>query len=354
MLRVLLIAIFMFARPAFALTIERIGGVIEHPWGVTVLNDREVVVTSRSGSIYLVDIVTGEQRSLEPLPSVAVNRQGGMLDIVAAPHNDGYRLYYCYSKPVGWGATVAIDQVDLVNGLLSHTQTLFQSNHSTDSGVHFGCRLALVGAELFASLGDRGDRENSQLPSHHAGSVVRIDLKKTSPQEPLKSGWLPEIYSIGHRNPQGLAIHPETGQLWSHEHGPRGGDELNLIKAGHNYGWPLVSYGKEYFGGDIGLNRSPEGFVDPAWVWTPSIAPSGMLFYTADMFPEWQGDLLVGALKYESIYHLEWDATLNKPTRETRLFEGQFGRIRDIEQLPDGSLLVLSDAKKGALHRLSQ
>ena len=354
MLKGCILATLALSSSALALTVDRISGSIEHPWGVAVLDDRDVVVTSRPGAIYRVDILTGEQRPLKPTPPVAAARQGGMLDIVAHPFNDGYRLYYCYSKPVSFGATVAIDQADLVNDQLVNTNTIFQSNHASDSGAHFGCRLALKDSQLFASLGDRGDRSNSQNPGNHAGSVIRINLSHEQPLMPLQPDWLPEIYTIGHRNPQGLTVHPETGQLWAHEHGPRGGDELNLIEANANYGWPVVSEGKEYFGGDIGLNHSPSGFNEPKWVWTPSIAPSGMLFYTGTMFPEWQGDLLVGALKFASIYHLDWDASLNKPVGEQRLFEGRFGRVRDIEQLPDGSLLVLTDAKEGALHRLSR
>ena len=343
---------------AAAYTIEQIGGPIEHPWGVAQISENEVLVTVRAGEVLRVALDTGQQAALQPVPLVASFRQGGMLDVAYDPATS--EVYLCYSKPVAGGATVAVATAELKGTQLEGLTDIFVSNHRASAGVHFGCRLALTGDHLFASLGDRGDRDNSQDATSHAGSIVRID--RGSPQTKnqvlqranSQPEWLPEIYSIGHRNPQGLALQPKTGLLWAHEHGPRGGDEINLIQQNQNYGWPTVSYGKEYVGGEIGLSYSPEGFQDPLWIWDPSIAPSGMTFYDADMFPEWQGDLLVGALRFTSIYRVEFDAQTNRPVSEQRLFNGEFGRVRDVEQAWDGSLLVLSDAPDGGLFRVSR
>ena len=251
------------------------------------------------------------------------------------------------------GSGLAIASATLDGFQLLKLKDIFVSNHRSPSGAHFGCRLVISGNHLYASLGDRGERKNAQNPSNHAGSIIRLNLAKPEPANSLQ-GWLPEIYSMGHRNPQGLALQPKTGLLWSHEHGPRGGDEINLIEQNGNYGWPTVSYGKEYIGGDIGLNSSPDGYTDPLWIWDPSIAPSGMTFYNGDMFPEWRGNLLVGALKFTSIYRIIIDPDSNLPVSEERLFNDEIGRVRDVEQANDGSILVLSDAPNGGLYRITQ
>ena len=336
---------------AEAYTIEKVGGDISHPWGVAQVSETDVLVTARAGALLRINLETGLQRAVRPVPQVASYRQGGLLDVIYDQHSA--HVYLCYSKPGTNGTGLAIAQGRLEDTKLTGLKEIFESNHRSGSGVHFGCRLALQGDYLFASLGDRGDRDNAQNFTNHAGSVLRLNL--TRPERANhQSSWLPEHFSVGHRNPQGLALQPQTGLLWSHEHGPRGGDEINLIEQNGNYGWPLVSYGKEYIGGEIGLDYSPEGYVDPLWIWDPSIAPSGMTFYTGQMFPEWQGDLLVGALKFASIYRVEFDPQTNRPVNEERMFSGEFGRVRDVEEAADGSLLVLSDAPKGGLYRISR
>lgn len=351
MLKLMALMLSAAIAQAEAFTIEKIGGDISHPWSVAQINDSEVLVTARAGALLRINLETGLQRAVKPAPRVASFRQGGMLDVAFDPVTD--RAYICYSKPAADGAGLAIAAGKLVESELEDLQDIFVSNHSSGSGAHFGCRLVLSGDYLFASLGDRGDRENSQDVSNHAGSILRLNLRAPE-RANSRNEWLAEQYSIGHRNPQGMALQPETGLIWAHEHGPRGGDEINLIEQNANYGWPVVSYGKEYVGGDIGLDYSPEGFKDPLWIWDPSIAPSGMTFYTGDMFPEWQGDLLVGALKFTSIYRVEFDADTNQPVAEERMFDGDFGRVRDVETALDGSILVLSDAPDGGLYRISR
>ena len=351
MLKIIALVLSSAILQAQAYTIEKIGGDISHPWSVVQINDSEVLVTARAGALLRINLETGLQRGVKPAPRVASFRQGGMLDVAYDAASE--KAYICYSKPAPGGAGLAIAAGKLVGVELEGLEDIFVSNHSSGSGAHFGCRLVLDGDYLFASLGDRGDRDNSQDLSNHAGSILRFNLQ--SPERAnSRNEWLPEQYSIGHRNPQGMALQPDTGLIWAHEHGPRGGDEINLIEQNANYGWPVVSYGKEYVGGDIGLDYSPEGFKDPLWIWDPSIAPSGMTFYTGEMFPEWQGDLLVGALKFTSIYRVEFDPQSNRPVAEERMFDGDFGRVRDVEMARDGSLLVLSDAPDGGLYRISR
>ena len=218
---------------------------------------------------------------------------------------------------------------------------------------HYGCRLALDNGYIYASLGERGERYDAQNPELHAGTIIRLHNDGRIPEEnPNRAGWAPEILSIGHRNPQGMAIHPNTGKIWTHEHGPRGGDEINIISAGTNYGWPTVSYGQEYIGGSIGIGTSAPGFVEPVWVWTPSIAPSGMAFYEGEMFPQFNGNLLVGSLKFHRLYLVKIVNGL--PKSEFVILENVIGRVRDVDVAADGSILLLSDEVDGGLYRLSE
>jgi glucose/arabinose dehydrogenase len=348
---IVFLSTLLFSHASIAFTIEKIGSDISHPWGIAVLNDDEVLVTARAGALLRINLTTGQHRAVQPAPFVASFRQGGLLDVAYSDETN--RVHLCYSKPLEGGAGVAIASGELDGHQLLNLKDIFISNHRSGSGAHFGCRLVIDDDYLFASLGDRGDRDNAQNPNNHAGSIIRLNLANPEPAN-SQSNWLSEIYSIGHRNPQGLVIQPNTGLLWSHEHGPRGGDEINLIEQNKNYGWPTVSYGKEYIGGDIGLNSSPSGYTDPLWIWDPSIAPSGMTFYTGNMFPEWKDNLLVGALKFTSIYRVAIDPNSNQPVAEERLFNGELGRVRDVEQANDGSILVLSDAPNGGLYRISR
>lgn len=341
--------------------LEAIGPALEHPWGMDFLDDTKLLVTERVGGLQLIDLSTGAASKITNLPEVVAERQGGLLDVLV----DQDSLYLCYAKQQKDGVVTAIDRAILSGTQLEYRQTIFMTNTPSRSAIHFGCRLAAQDGYLFASLGDRGTREHAQNPDIHAGSIIRISLKdKAQADDPEASSWLAETFSIGHRNPQGLAIHPDTGALWSHEHGPKGGDEINIIKSGNNYGWPVVSHGREYMSGlRVSKFDSLDGYVDPKWVWVPSIAPSGMAFYPAKdgssaMFPELSGSLLVGSLKFRRLYQVMLDED-GMPKSETILIDKTLGRIRDVAVAKDGSILLLNDAGRsanppGGLYRISR
>jgi len=326
--------------------IERVGEAISHPWGMDAIDERTVLVTSRQGAIFKIDIPSSQTDEVRGIPDSVAIGQGGLLD-VAVRNGD---VYLCYTKEVApYRYTTAIFKAHLENDHLIDGKDLFVSNHSSSAGYHFGCRLVISDEQLYASLGDRGDRINAQMPDNHAGSIIRISLTGAAINS-AQDDWLPEIHSIGHRNPQGMTLMP-NGELWAHEHGPQGGDEINVIQRGSNYGWPVVSYGEEYGGGEIGLNYSPAGYVDPIWTWIPSIAPSGMSFYSGDMFPEIKGSLLVGSLKFRRIYSVVLNEK-QQPISESIWLDKELGRIRDIAVMKDGSILVLNDQVDGGLYRI--
>ena len=366
------------ATPAAAkpMTLERVGPALAHPWGMEFLTSDSLLVTTRGGALWKIGLADGAATRITGTPDVYARRQGGLLDVAAI---DGH-VYLCYSAILPGGSATAIDRAVIEGDRLVRRRTIFTGNAATKSGHHFGCRLYVNGTALWATLGDRGDRDNGQDPSTHAASIIRLtpdgDAHPGNPHVTAKgkAGWAPEIFSIGHRNPQGLAMNPMTGEMWSHEHGPRGGDEINILRpaidAGANYGWPAVSQGREYATGlRVSRHDSLPGFVDPVWVWVPSIAPSGMAFYPdeaggdvsdamspAPMFPEWRGHLLVGSLKFRRLYLVEiGDDGL--PASERVILDGEIGRIRDVAVGPDGpfagQVFLLSDEAQGGLWRLT-
>jgi glucose/arabinose dehydrogenase len=348
-----------FSARADNIQIQQIGPSLENPWGMDFINDSELLVTEKKGRIYRINISDGSSSEIHNVPKVSSTLQGGLLDII---YNDGV-VYYCYSKDTSKGTVLAIDSANLVNDKLIKRLTIFESNKPSWSGYHFGCRLEITNGKLFASLGERGNRSNSQDASSHAGSIISLNFDGSIPKDnPKLAGWAPENYSIGHRNPQGMKLNPETQEIWSHEHGPKGGDEINIIVAGDNYGWPLVSHGFEYGTDDkVSEHDSLPGFNDPEWVWIPSIAPSGMDFYPMNsdekvMFTDLQGSLLVGSLKFRRLYSI----SINKdglPESESIVIDGTLGRIRDVVVAKDGSILILNDESslskpEGGLYRL--
>ena len=375
------------AQTAPQMTLERIGPALAHPWGLEFLTSDTVLVTTRGGALWKIGLSDGAATEITGTPDVYHRRQGGLLDVAAI---DGH-VYLCYSAVLPGGSATAIDRAVIEGDRLVRRRTIFTGNAATRSGHHFGCRLHVTGTALWATLGDRGDRDNGQDPTTHAASIIRLTPDGAPhPGNPHfidsdKAGWAPEIFSIGHRNPQGLAMHPMTGEIWAHEHGPRGGDEINILRpgpntpgpntpgtnAGANYGWPAVSHGREYATGmRVSRHDSLPGFVDPVWVWIPSIAPSGMAFYPdepataitpapifpAPMFPEWRGHLLVGSLKFRRLYLVEiGDDGL--PASERVILDGEIGRIRDVAVGPDGpfagAVFLLSDEAQGGLWRLA-
>jgi len=341
--------------PTAAPLIQRVGTPLTHPWGMDFLNDNQLFVTERGGALYLVDLLTGNRKAIKNLPEVAAARQGGMLDVAVWRNkaDDSLSVYLCYSRPVGGKTVTAIDRAGFDGTALTNRTTIFSANNPSRSAIHYGCRLALDNTYLYASLGERGARDDAQNPALHAGAIIRLQHDGTpSKGNPNKAGWAPEILSKGHRNPQGMTLHPSTGALWAHEHGPRGGDEINIIRPGENYGWPKVSHGREYFGPTIGSGKTAPGLVDPVWVWTPSIAPSGMVFYQGDMFPDLNGHLLVGSLKFQRLYLVVLENGL--PAREVVMMDGAIGRVRDVAVAFDGSVLLLSDEEDGGLYRIAE
>ena len=286
---------------------------------------------------------------------VANNDQGGLLDIALDPEfavNRRLCLSYAAAGDGGRGTEIACATYQ--DGRLENLRVIFKALPKNTSGRHFGSRLVFANGFLYATLGDRGDRPQAQDLGSHPGSVIRIYPDGSVPSDnPFvnQSGARPEIYAYGNRNPQGLARHPITGALWMHGHGPRGGDELNRVMAGVNYGWPVISYGQEYFMPKaVGEGTHKEGMEQPLYYWVPSIAPSGMAFYTGDDFPSWRGNLFIGSLKFQELVRLELDG--ERVVSEERLIGRKFGRIRDVRQGPDGALYLLTDAGDGQLLKI--
>jgi len=290
------------------------------------------------------------------VPVVAAVGQGGLLDVVLHPDFATNRLLcLSYNRPDSDSNSTAIICAELVGDRLINSQVIFVAEPKLRGGKHFGCRLVFdVNGNLYATLGDRGVRAQAQDLSRHPGSVIRIDLSGAAlADNPFvhQDNAQPEIFTYGNRNPQGLAWQPKTGVLWMHEHGPRGGDELNQVIAGTNYGWPVISYGKEYWSPNaVGEGTHKIGMAQPAHHWIPSIAPSGMAFYSGNRFPRWQGNLFIGSLKFGELVRLEIDAS--RVVHEERLLNGEFGRIRDVRLGPDGLLYLLTDSRNGHLLRL--
>lgn len=342
--------------PGHARADKVIGG-LNHPWSVAFLPDGDLLITERSGTLRRVHDGRLLDQPVAGLPAVQPNGQGGLLDVMLHPEFPAKPwVYLSYSAPAAQGQVTAIGRGRWRDGALHDWQELFRLAKATDRGHHFGSRMAFDGSgHLYFSIGDRGERQRSQDLGDAAGSILRLRDDGSVPKDnPFidRQGALAAIYSSGHRNPQGLIVHPISGAVWSHEHGPQGGDEINVIRPGANYGWPLATHGREYGTGfRIGQESLP-GMVEPAHYWAPSIAPSGMALYSADRFPQWRHNLFVGSLKYATLIRLVVDEHA-RVLHQERLLEGELGRIRDVRQGPDGYLYVLTDARDAALYRIS-
>ncbi len=329
---------------------------LEHPWGMAFLPDGRILVTERSGRLRIVDNGKLDPTPVSGLPRIEAEGQGGLLDIILHPDfKDNGWIYLSYVAPGAEGMGTEVSRARLVNHRLTDLQVIFRLERKTDKTYHFGSRLLFDrSGYLYITIGDRGDRPRAQALDDQAGSVIRIHDDGMIPEDNpfiAQHGAKPEIFSYGHRNPQGMALHPKTGEVWIHEHGPQGGDELNLIHKGRNYGWPIITYGVNYvIGTSIGEGTHKHGMEQPNYYWVPSIAPSGMSFYNADKFPEWKGDLFVGSLKFQLLVRLELDG--NKVIREERLLKEKLGRIRDVRTGPDGYIYLLTDESDGKLVRL--
>lgn len=330
---------------------------LERPWGIAFLPDGRALVTERPGRLRIVSTDGRVSEPLDGVPAVDAVNQGGLLDVALDPDFAATRLVYLsYAEPREGGNGTAVARGRLEERGLEDVQVIFRQQPAVKGGHHFGSRLVFGrDGRLFVTLGDRNsERAKAQTLDNHIGKVVRIERDGKVPSDnPFvgQAGALPEIWSYGHRNVQGAALHPGTGELWTNEHGPKGGDELNRTLPGRNYGWPTVSYGVEYSGAKISDSPTAPGIEPPVHYWVPSIATSGLLFYTGDRFPQWRGSAFVGSLKEKRVARLEMDG--NRVLREEPLLEGVVGeRVRDVEQGPDGLVYLLTDEKDGRLLRI--
>lgn len=350
-----------FQSTAGDVAVETVASGLVHPWSLAFLPDRRMLVTERPGRMR---IVTRDGKLSPPLagvPRVFASGQGGLLDL-ALDRNFAHNrtIYFSYAEPFDGGGRTVLARAMLDAGevpRLSDVTVIYRQHGPASSGNHFGGRIVQADdGNLFLTNGEHfTDRDMAQTLDNDLGKIVRIAPDGSAPNDnPFvgKSDARPEIWSYGHRNPQGLAINPADGKLWEQEHGPMGGDEINVIAPGHNYGWPRISYGVNYDGTPVGTGKSQmAGMDDPLWHWTPSIAPSGMTFYSGDLFKGWKGSLINGALKFQMIVRLELKD--GKVVKEERLLQGLHERIRDVRQGPDGALYLLTDNNAGRVLRVA-
>ncbi|GAA0589686.1 PQQ-dependent sugar dehydrogenase [Caenispirillum bisanense] len=338
--------------------VETVAGGLENPWGLAFLPDGAMLVTERPGRLRLVRDGRLEQAPIAGTPAVFAAGQGGLLDVAVHPDfasNGLVYLSYAGSGDGGAGTEVARGRLDLQAMRLTDVETIFVAAPKTGGRAHYGSRLLFApDGSLYVTLGDRySHMKEAQNPGTHLGSVIRItDSGGVPADNPFagRSDARPEVFTYGHRNVQGMALHPQTGAVWTHEHGPRGGDEVNILKPGANYGWPAVTYGVDYSGAVISDRSEAPGMEPPLVHWVPSIAPSGMAFYSGEAFPQWQGDLFIGALAGAHLRRLELDG--DRVTAQEELLVDLNARIRDVRSGPDGFLYLLTDASDGRLLRL--
>ena len=333
-----------------------------HPWAVAFLPGGDMLVTERPGRLLRVG-ADGRVRPISGLPPIVAVENGGLLDLVLDPgFADNRLLYFSYTERSrlpwwrggGDGYRTAVARAELAGDRLVSMRRIFVMDSFSRDTQRFGSRLAfLPDGDLVVTVGDRGQRRRAQDPSDHAGSVLRIRSDGSpSPRTAALAipGAAPEVFTFGHRNPQGLAVHPASGAIWIHEHGPRGGDEINILRGGANYGWPVVTYGRGFAWNNIGVGHEAPGMEPPLLHWTPSIAPSGMAFYTGSKFPRWRDNLFVGALRGRHLRRIVVrDGVV---ASQEVLLKDCLGRIRDVRQGPDGRLWLLTDERRGALYRI--
>ncbi len=339
--------------------VETVATGLVNPWALAFLPEGRLLVTERPGRMRIVGRDGKLSEPLEGVPTVAAVGQGGLMDVVLAPDFAQSRtIYFTFAEPREALNGTSVARARLVEeggkARLADVTVIFRQEPAIGGGFHFGSRIAIArDGMLFVTLGERYQRDRAQDLSAHLGKVVRIRPDGTVPPDnPFigRQGSRPELWSYGHRNAQAAAIHPTSGKLWIVEHGPRGGDEVNIPEAGKNYGWPVIGYGVDYSGAKIYTGTHKEGMEQPIFHWDPSIAPSGMAFYTGDAFPGWRGSLFVGALARASLIRLELNG--EKVLREERLLDAGGARIRDVRMAADGTLYLLTDAREGKVLRL--
>lgn len=336
--------------------LETIATGLAYPWSLAFLPDGSQLVTERNGQLRRIRDGKLQDTPIDGLPELVVSGQGGLLDIILHPDFEQNRtLFLSYAHKISReGMTTRVARATLNGDQLEDVEVIFEAMPRGDTARHFAGRMAFdADGNLYVAVGDRGEMDRAQNTDDDAGGVHRITTTgDPAPGNPFldDSAVNDTFFTYGNRNIQGMTIHPDTGEIWSHEHGPRGGDEINIIRAGHNYGWPRVTYGIDYSGATISGKTTMEGMTDPLHYWDPSIAPSGMAFYTGDQFPEWKGDLFVGALKMQKLVRLGIED--EEVTEEEDLLEALGERIRDVRMGPDGALWLLTDSSKGKVYRV--
>ncbi len=344
----------VFTSKKHSFVIETVIEGLEHPWSVDFLPDGRIILTERPGRLRVFE--NGNLSLVKGLPAIKAEAQGGLLDIALDPDFiNNQKIYFSYSGQDETGVGTEVASAKLVGNELKELKILFKALPKSRGGYHFGSRLLINKAgNLFITLGERGDKQRAQDINDHAGSLIRINTDGSVPQDnPFINNpdAKPEIYTYGNRNMQGIAMHPDTDEVWTIEHGPQGGDELNLMKPGVNYGWPVITYGVEYvIGTQIGEGTHKDGMAQPVHYWVPSIAASSLLFYQGDKFPNWKGNVFVSSLVFGQLARLEMEG--NKVINEERLISGKYGRVREVQQGPDGYIYFISDDSKGKLLRL--
>ena len=345
-----------FKSAAGNLKVETVVGGLAHPWALAFMPDGRMLVTERPGRLRIATPDGKLSAPLAGVPQVFAAGQGGLHDVVLdRSFAQNRTIYFCFAEPVEGGGRTALARARLSEDKLEDVQTIFRQEGPLSTGGHFGCRIVQSSDNnLFLTMGDHfTHRVEAQNLTNHIGKIVRVAPDGSVPSDnPFvgRSDAKPEIWSYGHRNSQGAALHPQTSKVWMHEHGARGGDEINIADKGKNYGWPVIGYGVDYSGAKIHESTSKPGMEQPIKYWVPSIAPSGMAFYQGDRFPAWKGSLFVGALASRLLVRV----TLNgeKATGEERLLQGLGERIRDVRSGPDGALYLVTDNPAGRVLRI--
>jgi glucose/arabinose dehydrogenase len=329
---------------------------IDIPWGMDFISENEILVTEKKGTLYRV--TNGEKAEVSGLPEIYKRGQGGLLDVALHPDYKNNKIIF-FTAGVhiegDEGGNTALYCGELNENSLSNIKLLYKGNPNTKKGQHWGSRIVFDNkGHLFFGIGDRGNRDaNPQDLNRDGGKIYRLNLDGSIPEDnPFadQEGALKAVYSYGHRNPQGMTVHPETGEIWENEHGPKGGDEINIIQKGKNYGWPVITYGINYSGTSITDKTSMPGMEQPFYYWVPSIAPSGMAFSSSDVYGDWKGDLFIGSLKFEYLERLV--IKKNKVVKREKILDG-LGRVRNVKEGPDGYLYIAIEGK-GILKLINQ
>jgi len=333
------------------LHLEKIAEGFAIPWGMAFISPSKLLLTERRGRVYIIDTHSGSKTVIKNIPEVLIDGQSGLLDVAIPPNYENTLwIYFTYVKEIAEQGVTVLARAKLKNNSLTQWQELLVSKSGSNTSQHFGSRISFdESGHVYFGIGDRGERDNSQDLRNHAGTIIRLNLDGSIPKDNPFIGnisALPEIWSYGHRNPQGLSYDLKTQRLWEIEHGPRGGDEVNLISAGKNYGWPIISYGKEYWGPiAVGEGTHREGMEQPKKVYTPSIAPGSLIVYRGNAFPKWKGNLFSGALKLRHLNRLVLDDN-GEEIKEERLFGFLNERIRALAQSTQGWIYFSTDSGK--------